>query len=113
MAIYKHHVDALKKLKRCRSVKRRRDLLARGGADLQRVLREICHNVLRGHLRLTARQRTALKKYKKAIRLLASKNTPLKKRLLLEQKGGFIGALVGPLIGSIAASTLGNIASRL
>lgn len=113
MAIRKHHLPLLKGLKACKSTKRRRELLKRGGSDLQRVLREICHNILKGNLRLTPRQKSALKKYKKAIRLLAVKKTPAKKRLIVEQKGGFLGALIGPLIGSVAASALGGLASKL
>lgn len=67
--------------------------------DLIKALSECCLNVLKGHVRLTPRQKRRLTKYKQNLRLLAQKKTSTKRRKQLLQKGGFIGALLKPVLG--------------
>lgn len=107
MAIQAHHLPVLKKLKACRNLAKRKALLDRGGATVQRLLREIAYNLLKGNVKLTKRQLSNLRKHKKAVRTLASKKPSLQKRIKLEQKGGFLTALLSPVLAALAGSILG------
>ena len=106
MALRAQHVPFLKKLKVCRNLTKRKRLLANGGRTLQKILREIAFNVLKGNIKLTKRQLSNLKRHKKAVRLLASKTPSVKRRLKVEQKGGFLSALIAPVLTALASSVL-------
>jgi hypothetical protein len=69
-------------------------------------LRDITFNLLKGNVTLTATQLARLKKHRRAVKLLAAKRTPLKQRVKVTQRGGFIGALLGPLLAGVATSAL-------
>jgi len=73
---------------------------------LQRILREIAVNILRGTVKLSPSQRKGLGKYKRAIRDIALKKTPLKKRLKYQQRGGFLGSLLVPVLSMVASAIL-------
>ena len=54
-----------------------------------------------------------LKQLKYGIRLLAKKSVPLKKKKkLICQKGGLIGAILAPLISTVAGLAIDRLASR-
>ena len=52
MAIRRHDLAILKSLKACRSLSKRRALLTKGGRPVQKLLREISYNLLKGNLKL-------------------------------------------------------------
>ena len=106
MAIHKHHVEVLKKLKTCRALTQRKAILNKGGKQLQRVLREIAHNVLRGNVSLTKKQLKDLKKHRRGVRLIAGKKPTVKRRLKVQQRGGFLSALIAPILTTLASSIL-------
>ena len=61
---------------------------------------ECCVNVLRGNVPLTSGQKRKLFKYRQALRELAGpKKVSDKKRRVLVQRGGFLGSLLGPILG--------------
>ena len=64
---------------------------------------ECAKNILVGNVRLRTIQLNKLKKHKTAIRKLVLKKTPLKTKRRLLQKGGFLGALIGPAIGLLSS----------
>lgn len=78
-------------------------IIKSGDKALVNALCECCLNVLKGNIPLTPTQKKRLSKYKTCIRALAKKNTPLKKRKALLQKGGFIGALLPPALGLLGS----------
>ena len=94
------HLSLLKKLKKCKPLCRKK-FLQSGGKSLQVCLRECAVNILKGNVRLTKAQKTRLQKYKKQIREISKKRTSQKKRLQLEQKGGFLPALIAPVLGAV------------
>ena len=104
----KAHLHVLKKLQKC-SGKQRKALLAQGGKPLQLCLRECAINILKGNVHLTKSQFKKLQKYKKKLRGLSKKNTSHKKRLLIEQRGGFLPLLLAPIVGSLLSRLLKNI----
>ena len=70
-----------------------------GDKDLINVFCECALNVLRGVVPLTKVQRSRLTRYKGCLRDLVNKRTSnLRKRQIL-QRGGFLGALLPPIIG--------------
>lgn len=104
MTLRRADVEDIKQLYKCRNVtKRKKELLARGGPRIHRILREISANILRGNVRLSPAQRKNLRKYKRNIRALALKKTPMKKRVsMISQKGGFLGHLLTPILTMLA-----------
>ena len=82
-------------------------ILKNASPDLVRALSECCLNVLKGNIKLNAGQKTRLRRYKNILRKLAAKKLAVKTRKQLLQKGGFIGALLGPVLG-VLGSLLGR-----
>ena len=100
MAIKSAQVPVLKQLCKCNnSVKRK--LLKHGGKPLQLCLRECALNVVKGNVPLSKHQFKKLKRYRKQVRELSKPRTSQKKRLQIEQKGGFLASLLLPIIGSV------------
>ena len=74
-------------------------ILKNAPPDLVRALCECSLNVLKGNIKLNATQKKRLHRYKNILRALAVKKSSAKKRKQLLQKGGLIGALLGPVLG--------------
>ena len=72
--------------------------------DLICLLSECCHNVLKGNVPLTAAQKVKLRRHKDNLRKLSTKKTFIKARKKFLQQGGFLGALITPIL-----SVLGNL----
>lgn len=79
----------------------RRQLLHRGSSDLVKAICECARNVLAGNVPLNTGQKLRLKKYRKPLREIVKKKTPLYKKKIIIQRGGFLSALIGPLIGAV------------
>ena len=77
-----------------------------GGKELQKCLRECAVNILKGNIPLTPAQLKKLKRFKEKVRLLAAYKTPVKKRRELEQSGGFLPALLAPVVGAVLGALL-------
>ena len=78
--------------------------------EVMKVFCECAKNTLNGNVKLTPAQFKKLKRYKTHLRQLANKNTGIKKKKKILQKGGFLGALLGAVIPTLA-SVVGNIFS--
>ena len=94
-----------------RSNANQRKLLLRGATNEQlKGLFELCLNIIRGNLPVNNKEFRRLKRYRKTLESLASRRVPIyKKREIVNQKGGFIGAVAKiaiPLLASIIASKL-------
>ena len=59
---------------------------------------ECVKNVLVGNVDLSAEHRRRLKRHKQSLRKLVLKKTPLVEKKRLVQSGGFLGALLGPIV---------------
>jgi len=59
---------------------------------------ECAKNLLKGNIPLKPHQRSSLKKRKAAIRQLAKKKVSLQSKKKIIQRGGFLGAFLGPII---------------
>ena len=69
---------------------------------------ECSKNVLKGNVPLNGSQLNKLRREKKNLRALALKKTALKKKRKILQKGGFIGALLPPILSIIGGLLGGN-----
>lgn len=68
---------------------------------------EIAVNTLRGNIPFTKRAKNKLQQHKESIRALAKPKLPLKKRKeLITQEGGFLPALLTPIIVSLASELI-------
>ena len=80
----------------------RKVLIEHGPSDLVLSICECCHNVLKGTVPLTKRQKQHLSRYKKHLRDLANQKVSRvkKQRLLTQQKGGgnLLAALLPPVL---------------
>jgi len=72
---------------------------------------ECAKNVLRGNVPLTARQNAEVRRNKHNLRALSIKKTSLRKKRRIIQKGGFLVAVLTPIL-SILGGLLGGNATR-
>ena len=66
-------------------------------------LSECCHNVLKGNVPLTPAQKVKLRQHKHNLHKLATKKTYIKARKKNLQRGGFLGALITPILAYLAS----------
>ncbi len=70
---------------------------------LLKCLCECCLNVLKGNVKLTASQKQNLSRHRKVLRDLADRKVSVKrKKHILVQKGGFLPALLRPILSTLA-----------
>ena len=81
----------------------------------KQLINAICEcskNVLTGNVKLSPQEFNRLKKYQAQLRELSSRKTSIKKKKTLIQKGGFLPALIAPLIGLLGSVISGVIARK-
>lgn len=78
-------------------------LIKTADKDLVHTLCECGLNVLKGNVPLTANQKRRLSRHKGTLRALVRKGQSEKKRKALLQKGGFLGALLSPVLGFLSS----------
>lgn len=81
-------------------------ILKTGDARLINTICEIAYNLLRGNVKITAKKRAFLEKYKRDLRCLSCSKRPVtSKRKLLVQKGsGFLPVLLGTILSGVAST---------
>ena len=103
----KKQAVCLQMLIKTKNAKLRKAILEHADAELIRALCECAHNILRGNVQMTPREKTRLRKYQTKLRLIARKNVSVKqKRRHLQQTGGFLPALLAPLAASVVIPLL-------
>jgi hypothetical protein len=113
MGLTTQQISAINKLGRCKSDKRRLDLIKKGGQPMQKTLRECAYNLLKGNVPMSAQEKKRLKPYASKVRTLSRKSTPMKKRLQIEQKGGFVLALLKPILTALGGELIGQIGTAI
>jgi hypothetical protein len=97
---------ALKQLKRLSALDKKK-FLKSCNKDFVHGLCECIRNLLNGRVPLKTSHLKCLGRHKQSLRKLALKNTSLKKRKQILQKGGFLELLISPLISGLG-SLLGS-----
>jgi hypothetical protein len=109
--LIKRNLTDIRKLRRMRPNDRKK-FIKNCSKDFLDAISECAKNLLRGNVPLTAKQYRKLRTHRNALRLLSSrKSSTDARRRLLQQKGGFIGPLLGPLIG-LASTLFGSLLNR-
>ena len=75
-----------------------RAMISHANKDLILALVECATNIIRGNVELSDSQYNKLKRYHSQLKRLIRKKTSQKERKTILQRGGFLGALVGPLL---------------
>lgn len=84
------------------SKKQRHGVIDGASNDLITCLCECALNVLNGNVSLKPSERTKLRRHKRELRALTDGRTSLqKKKKALKQKGGFLGALLTPVLSAL------------
>ena len=104
----KKNFDFLRVLRRANN-KQKKALISNANKDLVLCICEIVDNILAGTVRLTPKQKKQLVRYKRTLRQLIDKKVSVdqKKKIIANQTGGFLPAILGPILG-IAASLLAD-----
>lgn len=98
----KEQLPVLKRLAKCCG-KQHCKLINSGGEEILKCLSECAYNVINKNVPLSEPQLLKLSKHKKIVRALACRKSTLKakKRKVLNQKGGFLLALLAPVITAL------------
>ena len=114
LASVRKQIPYLQQLKRRNLTRRQRQhLLEAGGDPLIKCLQECCHNVLRGAVQLSEPTRRRLKRHARNIREVADPRGSIKrKKQLLVQRGGFLPALLVPIISAVTGLVSGLVGGR-
>ena len=87
----------------------RKALLAAANKELIDTICECLKNILLGRIKISQQLLKKLKRRRRAVEEIQSKKTNIKrKKELLIQQGGFLPAIIAPLLG-IAASLIGGL----
>ena len=103
----KHFASTLKRLGRLRESARKTWLKKNLDKELIYCLCECAQNLLRGKVPLNKKQKTALIRRKKTLRELVRRKVNLTRKKKIIQSGGFLGALLGPIV-SVLSGLLGG-----
>lgn len=105
--------QSIPELKRLRRTKDKKTFLKTCSQELIDCICECSKNVLKGNVPLSLAAFKKLRRYKHTLRKLSNRKVSGKNRrkLLQQQSGGFLGALIGPLIG-LASSMFGGLLNR-
>ena len=80
---------------------------AKDDPEFLKCMCECAKNVIKGTVQMTASQRERVRRRKQSFRKLILKKTSLKEKRRIVQSGGFLGALLGPII-SVLGSLFGG-----
>ena len=86
--------------------KQYKGLIDGANKDLIHAVCECATNCLNGNIPLTPRQKKRLAPYKKNLRHLANKKVRFQDKRKVIQKGGFLGALLKPIIQTLGSLLL-------
>jgi hypothetical protein len=89
----------------------RKQVLTSATKEQVNCLCECAYNVLKRNVPLTPQETEKLRKYRAVVYKLVDKRVPLgeKKRLLVQQSGGLLPALVPPILGTVLGVILDQV----
>ena len=106
----KKYLPILKRINRLAD-KSKREYLKKCNKEFLDCLSECAKNVLRGNVPLSARHSAKLRRNKNDLRQLSAKKTSLRKKRQIVQKGGFLSALLTPVL-TLLGGALSNVISN-
>ena len=103
----KKYLPTLKRIHRM-GEKAKKQLIKNCDKKLIECFCECSKNILKGNVPLKPGQLRRLRREKKNLRVLALKKTPIRRKRRILQKGGFIGAILPPVL-TVLSSLLGGL----
>ena len=67
------------------------------------TIKRLSKNYIKGNIKLTPKQLSRIRRYKKQLQELALSKTSVARSRRLMQKGGFLTSLIGPIIGILSS----------
>jgi hypothetical protein len=92
----------------------RKYLIGTATKDQIECILECAYNVLKRNVPLSPQQEALIRKYRTPAYKLIDKRIPIteKKRLLVQQRGGFLPALLAPIVGAILGAGVDRLINR-
>jgi len=97
----KKYLPVLKRITKL-GEKAKRDYIRKCDREFLDCISECAKNVLKGNVTLTGRQKTKLRRSRNDLRSLSVKKTSLRKKRRILQKGGFLSALLPPVLAVLS-----------
>lgn len=104
----KQYAPTLRLINRYSESEKKRWLKSNLSKGLIHCICECAQNLLRGKVPLNSRQKAALNRRKKSLRELVKRKVTLTRKKKIIQNGGFLGALLGPIISILSGLLGGN-----
>ena len=106
--------EFLEKIRKARSTRRLANLIREANDGQLLAIVDICHNILKGRLKLRHNQRTKLSKNADYYRSLSRARTPATTKKRIQEGGGpaLLGAIVAPILGALAQTLLDKALSK-
>ena len=96
------YLSVLKKIRKLGD-RARREYIRKSDREFIDCVSECAKNVIKGNVPLTIRQKTNLRRKRNDLRSLSLKKTTLRKKRKILQKGGFLTALLPPVLSILAS----------
>jgi len=103
----KKYAPLLRMLNKASPAVRKRLIKNACSSDFVKCVCECASNIIKGNVPLTTAQKGQLLRRKRLLKKLVLKKTSLKNKRKIVQSGGFLGALLGPII-SVLSSLFGG-----
>jgi len=97
----KKYLPVLKRITKL-GEKAKRDYVRKCDKEFLDCISECAKNVIKGNVPLSNRQKTKLRRNRNDLRALSVKKTSLRKKRRVLQKGGFLSALLPPVLAVLA-----------
>lgn len=106
------HLDYLSVLRKCKP-KQRQAILSNADNELIKTICDCIENLLAGKVQLSPSQKKQLKRHRNQLRILRSSKKGLKlKKKYIVQNGGFLPALLAPILGVVGGLVTDLILKR-
>jgi len=105
--LVKKYMPVLKRIRKMGD-RARREYVRRCDKSFVDCVSECAKNLIKGNVPLSTRQMSVLRRKRKDLRELAKKKTPLRSKRKILQKGGFLSALLPPVLSVLGSLLLQN-----
>jgi len=96
----KKYLPVLKRIRKLGD-RARRDYVRKCDREFIDCVSECAKNVIKGNVSLTDRQKARLRRNRNDLRAVSLKKTSLRKKRRIVQKGGFLTALIPPVLSAL------------
>jgi len=110
---FHRNVPQLHELARCRQKHKRNKYIRESKDDLTKCLTECAYNLLKGNVPLTKKQKAVLRRHRKALVQFGTERRVRKAKNLLLQRGGFLPALLAPILAAAAGGLISEVIGKL